>query len=223
MTRILCAAVMLAMASNAFAQVPAPTFELPPPTGKLTIGTTRWVVTDSSRDELFAPGKKREIEVIAWYPSASSEGQPAPYIRDGMEEVLSFARLAKLGDAFNGLANVKTHARLDAPPMAGRFPVIVFQHGYTGLPSSHTALIEELASHGWAVLNVIHPYESTGAMLADGTVVTFTDENNAMRAGIMDVLNVWGPEGGTMEKIVAAPARATSTIAARHRSITAST
>ena len=41
-------------------------------------------------------------------------------------------------------------------------------------------------------------------MLADGTVVTFTDEKNAMRPGIMDVLNEWGPEGGTMEKITAA-------------------
>ena len=37
-------------------------------------------------------------------------------LRDGMEEVLSFARLAKLGDAFNGLASVKTHAMLDAAP-----------------------------------------------------------------------------------------------------------
>jgi predicted dienelactone hydrolase len=84
------------------------------------------------------------------------------------------------------------------------FPVIVFQHGYTGLPSSHTALMEDLASHGWAVLNLVHPYEATGAKLADGTVVTFTDDKNAMRPAIMDVLNEWGPEGGTMEKIVAA-------------------
>src|SRR4029450_13109080 len=41
-------------------------------------------------------------------------------------------------------------------------------------------------------------------MLGDGAVVTFTDEKNAMRSGIMDVLNEWGPEGGTMEKITAA-------------------
>src|SRR4029453_6457136 len=106
----------------------------------------------------------------------------------------------------NGLASVKTHATLDAAPASspGRFPVILFQHGYTGLPSSHTALMEDLASHGWVVLNLIHPYEATGARLADGTVVTFTDEKNAMRSCTMDVLNEWGPEGGTMEKIVAA-------------------
>ena len=191
-----------------FAQTP--TFELPAPTGKFPIGTSRWVITDPSRDEIFAPGKKHDIEIIAWYPSSGATRVPgaisAPYIRDSMEEVLSFARLARLGDAFNGLEWVQTHATIDAEPARtpARFPVIVFQHGYTGLPSSHTALMEDLASHGWAVLNLIHPYEATGAIVADGTLVTFTDEKNAMRTPIMDVLNEWGPEGGTMEKITAA-------------------
>jgi dienelactone hydrolase len=218
-------AFVLAFTVNPSAQSPVPAirslgeggplFELPAPTGKSAVGTTRWVVTDTSREETFAPGRNRDIEIVAWYPragatgatgAAGSTGATAPYLRDGMEEVLSFARLAKLGDAFNGLASVRTHATLDAEPARtpARFPVILFQHGYTGLPSSHTALMEDLASHGWAVLNLIHPYEATGAMLADGTVVTFTDEKNAMRAGITDVLNEWGPEGGTMEKITAA-------------------
>ena len=205
MTRI-AVAFVLAVSVCVSAQIPAPLFELPAPTGKSAVGTTRWVVTDASREEMFAPGRKRDVEVVAWYPAAAPSPQPAPYIRDGMEEVLSFARLAKLGDAFDGLAFVKTHATLDAAPASfrGRFPVILFQHGYTGLPSSHTALMEDLASHGWAVLNLIHPYEATGAMLADGSVVTFTDEKNAMRPGIMEVLNEWGPEGGTMERITAA-------------------
>jgi predicted dienelactone hydrolase len=99
---------------------------------------------------------------------------------------------------------VKTHAVLDAAPAAApaRFPVIVFSHGYTGLPSSHTALMEDLASHGWAVLHVVHPYESTAAKLGDGTVVLFTDEKNAMRPQIVAVMDEWGPEGGTMEKVV---------------------
>ncbi|HYE88112.1 MAG TPA: hypothetical protein VEA16_17235 [Vicinamibacterales bacterium] len=200
------AAVILAAIVTAQAQTPAPPFELPAPTGRAPVGTTRWVVTDASRDETFAPGKKRDIEIVAWYPAASPSSRPAPYIRDGMEEVLSFARLAKLGDAFDGLADVKTHATVDAEPAAApaRLPVIVFQHGYTGLPSSHTTLMEELASHGWAVLHVIHPYEATGAMLADGSIVTFTDETNAMRAGIMDVLNEWKAEGSTMDKVTAA-------------------
>ncbi len=186
-----------------YAQMPA-TFELPAPTGKSPVGTTRWIVVDPSRQETFAPGRTREVEVIAWYPAATSNAATAPYLRNGMEEVLSFARLAKLGDAYNGLASVKTHSVLDAPPAKtpAPFPVIVFSHGYTGLPSSHTALFEDLASNGWAVLHVVHPFEAAST-LSDGTFVTFTDEKNAMRPGIMDVLSEWGPEGATMDKVVA--------------------
>jgi predicted dienelactone hydrolase len=127
-------------------------------------------------------------------------------MRNGMEEVLSFARLAKLGDAYNGLAHVTTHSIIDAAPASApaRLPVIVFSHGYTGLPSSHTGLMEDLASHGWAVLHVIHPYEATGSKLADGTVITFTDEKNAMRPEIGAVLAEWKQESATVEKVLAA-------------------
>lgn len=206
-TRTLSTAlVVLAAGALARAQAPAPSFELPPPTGRSPIGTTRWVVTDPSRPEPFAPGRVREVEVVAWYPAVASNGATAPYLRDRMEEVQSFARLAKLGNAFDGLAFVKTHAVSDAAVAASltALPVILFQHGYTGLPSSHTALAEDLASHGWVVLNLIHPYEATGARLADGTVVTVLNEQGTMHQGILDVLNEWGPEDGTMARITAA-------------------
>ena len=214
MKRLVTIALVLGgLSGTIHAQLSAPLFEVPAPTGKLPIGTTRWVVTDPSRDESFAPGRKREVEVIAWYPRAGEAGDAravgeaggnlAPYIRDSMEEVHAFGRLAKVGDAWNRLVSVTTHAILDAAPAQApaRFPVIVFQHGYTGLPSSYTTLLEDLASHGWVVLNVIHPYEAAGARLADGTVVTHTDDKNALRKEILAVLGEWGAEDATMAKI----------------------
>lgn len=201
---VVVAMAMIAAALDVAAQTAAP-FQLPAPTGGSRVGTTRWVVTDQQRQETFAPGRQREVEVLAWYPTSAATGQTAPYVRSGMEEVLSFARLAKLGDAYDGLAAVKTHAIVDAPPASSppRFPVVVFSHGYTGFPSSHTSLAEDLASHGFAVLHVVHPFEAA-ARLSDGTFVTFTDEKNAMRSQISDVLNEWKAEGSTMEKVVAA-------------------
>src|SRR5829696_1460902 len=136
MTRIVLLLVSLFSLVGS-AQTAAPLFELLAPTGRFPIGTTRWVVTDASRDETFAAGRKRDVEIIAWYPAgASGASGAAPYMRDGMEEALAFGRLAKVGDAWNGLAAVKTHAVIDAAPAStpARFPVIVFQHGYTGLP-----------------------------------------------------------------------------------------
>jgi predicted dienelactone hydrolase len=189
------------------ARAPGPMFELPAPTGSSPIGTTRWVVTDDGRQETFAPDQKRQVEVVAWYPAASSGGgAPAPYLRETLAEVQSFAQLMRQPGVFDGLANVTTHATLDAPPARSpsRFPVIVFSHGYTGLPSSHTALFEDLASHGYAVLSIVHPYEATASVIGGGKVITFLNEKGAMHQGIMDVLNEWGPEDGTMAKVTAA-------------------
>jgi dienelactone hydrolase len=56
-----CAAQPLAQASTAF--------ELPVPAGRFPVGTTRWNVTDASRQDLLAPGRARQVEVIAWYPA----------------------------------------------------------------------------------------------------------------------------------------------------------
>lgn len=204
--RLLSAIVVACLigATSALAQVP----ELPVPTGPSLVGTTRWVVTDPARQESFAPDQKRQVEVVAWYPAASAKaGTPAPYLRETLAEVQSFAQLMRMPGVFDGLANVATHATLDAPPAASpaRFPVIVFSHGYTGLPSSHTALFEDLASHGYAVLSIVHPYEATGSIIGGDKVITFLNEKGAMHQGIMDVLNEWGPEDGTMAKVTAAP------------------
>ncbi|MEO8677818.1 MAG: hypothetical protein ABI665_02150 [Vicinamibacterales bacterium] len=203
MRTALLAWLMAATALTAFAQ----TLEVPAPTGTSPIGTTRWVVTDPSRQESFAPDQQRQVEVVAWYPAApSTGGTPAPYLRETLAEVQSFAQLMRQPGVFDGLAQVTTHAILDAPPAASpsRFPVVVFSHGYTGLPSSHTALFEDLASHGYAVLSIVHPYEATAAIIDGSRVITFLNEKGAMHQGIMDVLNEWGPEDGTMAKVTAA-------------------
>jgi predicted dienelactone hydrolase len=184
----------------------APPFVLPAPTGPNPVGATSWRVVDESRPEMFSPGEPHQVEVQAWYPAASRGRAPAPYMR-AMAEAQSFAQLMRQPAAFDELATVESHATLDAPvrgTAATRFPVLVFQHGYTGLPSSHTALAEDLASRGYAVLSIVHPYEATASTLSDGRVVTFLNEKGAMRQGIMDVLNEWGPEGDTMTKVTAA-------------------
>jgi hypothetical protein len=111
---ILFSSLLLCAACVAHAQTPPPTFDLPAPTGKSRVGSTRWVVADPSRQETFAPGRRREVEVIAWCATAATTGDTAPDMRSGMEEALGFARVAKLGDAYNGLAGVNTHSILDA-------------------------------------------------------------------------------------------------------------
>jgi len=178
------------------ASEPGETIELTAPTGPYQVGTTVWRVTDAARPETFAlAGVQRQVEVLAWYPAAPGPGKPAPYLREGLAE-LPLGLRAALGS----LANVRTHASLDALPVASpkKLPVLVFSHGFGGIPSSYTALLEDLASHGYAVLSIVHPYEATAATLADGQVVSMFDEGGKPRQTFKDVLAEWDQEDAKM-------------------------
>src|SRR5205814_7178910 len=159
-------------------------FDAPRPTGPYAAGTTTWRLVDDARPETFGPpGAVRNVEVLAWYPAAPGRGgSRAPYLREGLAEVRSFATVFGVPDTtFDRLAGVQTHATLDARPASQprTFPVLVFSAGFTGIPSASTALLEELASHGYAVLNIVHPYEVSAATLADGRVVSMLDSSGA--------------------------------------------
>jgi len=201
-----CVAVVGAMPA---ADGPAP-FELPAPTGGHAIATTSWRITDPSRRETFSTtGEPRQVEVIAWYPAVRGTGgaATAPYLREGLPEVRTFATMMRAPEtAFDSLAAVRTHAPLDAAPEAtGRkFPVLIFSHGYTGIPSAYTALLEDLASHGYAVLNVIHPYEAAAATLSDGRVVTLLDPAGKLLPAIGQVFSEWATEDATMASVTKA-------------------
>src|SRR5947208_2252349 len=184
-------------------------FELPPPTGRYAVGTTAWRVTDSSRHETFTTsGEFRQVEVLAWYPAAAPRsGGLAAVLREGLAEVRSFAKLFGAAETvFDGLAEVRTHAGLDAAPAVTprKFPVLVFSHGYTGIPSAYTALLEDLASHGYAVLSIVHPYEASAATLADGRVVTLRDKAGTFLRPITEVFAEWESEDDTMAAVTRA-------------------
>ncbi|HEY9421021.1 MAG TPA: hypothetical protein VIW92_06385, partial [Thermoanaerobaculia bacterium] len=130
--------------------------------------------------------------------AASDRGKAAPYLREGLAELPP-----RLRTELGSLAEVRTHAVLDAPPAERpkKLPVLVFSHGFGGIPSSYTALMEDLASHGYAVLSVVHPYEATAATLADGQVVSMFDEAGKPRQAFTEVVGEWEREDETMAAV----------------------
>ncbi len=50
----------------------------------------------------------------------------------------------------------------------GTYPLILFSHGATGIKSSNKSLFRELASHGYVVSSIDHPYHSLYTTSADG-------------------------------------------------------
>lgn len=138
---------------------------LPQPYGNYLIGTTEWFITDSSRKDPFKKKDYRRLYIKVWYPAKPKEGaEPelylANYSTDLIYEVFKVKKFSK--DWIAELKENPTHSF----PMAdiftdnNGFPVILFNPGfYFGMPELYTGMMEELASHGYIVCSINHPYE----------------------------------------------------------------
>jgi predicted dienelactone hydrolase len=124
---------------------------LPTPSGPYAVGTRYLHFRDESRPEPFtdATDDVRQLAVQAWYPTDVREGAAAPYLRAA-------------GLLPEWMKTLKTHALLDASVSrrGAPFPVVVFSHDWGEHGAQNTILMEELASHGYAVFAISHPYES---------------------------------------------------------------
>ncbi|MFL6121928.1 alpha/beta hydrolase family protein [Actinophytocola sp.] len=173
--------------------LPVPTFLAP--TGRYAVGTTTVQWTDADRPETAtaAPNDRRTVVAQLWYPAASGEGERAPYLGRTPEEskivaegLASYTGLP--GFMLDGLAHARTAAFLDAEPVAGgtRFPVVLFSPGLGGARGQNTMWATEIASRGYVVVALDHPYDSAAVVLADGTVihtrVTATGDDDRDRA-----------------------------------------
>lgn len=67
-------------------------------------------------------------------------------------------------------------------------------HGYLGMPSDYTALMEELARHGFALFNIAHTGESMALSLPDGSTSMLMQAGNRLGAVPLGVIGEWGVE-----------------------------
>jgi predicted dienelactone hydrolase len=150
-------------------------FEYPAPTGPYAVGTSKFRLTDTAREELLTErsGDYRQILVRVTYPASHDD---------------SFARLPR--DTIQGMAAVVTgaiwpnpvtvswgatvtHARRDALLAATqqRYPVLIYSHGMGGNAEMNTVLTQHLASHGYVVMAIDHPFLNSGFRFEDGTMI----------------------------------------------------
>jgi len=170
---------LMAATAASWAILPAPM--LPRPAGPYAVGTQvlRW--TDPARPENATadPADRRDVVVQAWYPAAPASGGPArvPYL-DGLGRLpprimgvprFVFRRFGETAVSAAAAAQVATDHKA--------WPVIVFSHGHGAARGVYTALLTDLASRGYVVLAVDHPYEAAVTQLADGRVVGFALES----------------------------------------------
>ena len=174
------------------------TVTLPELTGAYAVAKTMYHF-ETERDEIFTAdaGDQRSVIVSLFYPAAiMSETEPAPYIDRvfGEDETLLGMPVA----TFDG---IDAPVYRESPVAEGEFPVIIFSPGMGTVPLFYTALLAELASHGYIVVALWHPYSTEvvpdhyrGAVYANEVALVLpnpdTYAENAARVGAVWVADI---------------------------------
>jgi hypothetical protein len=132
-------------------------------------------LTDTSRQELYS-GKEepRRLQIQLWYPSeADPSDRRAPWMARADVFAPAIATYIHMPSFFlDHLSLVKMPAYQDskvAPTQEG-YPVILFSHGWNGFNAQNTGQAIQLASQGYVVVGIQHPYGAVITVFKDGTI-----------------------------------------------------
>ncbi|PWT83086.1 MAG: hypothetical protein C5B58_07080 [Acidobacteria bacterium] len=161
-------------------------FQLPRPTGSYGVGRVSYSLIDRSRPEPLAQtaGAIREVIVEIWYPAETrplKRSDTAPYL-PGFEAAKPKMIQDDIKDLFSPATYSgslpETHTVENAPIARGnrKFPLLVFSHGWGNPTFLYTAELEDIASHGYIVAAVDHPYDTAFTQFPDGRIALFAQK-----------------------------------------------
>ncbi|MGH7664879.1 MAG: alpha/beta hydrolase family protein [Gemmatimonadaceae bacterium] len=169
-------AVLLSLIVAAAGVARAQSIELPEPWGVNAVGHARIDLTDSTRRETRgeAAGGHRRVVVQIWYPGRGPVRRAMPYMDSATAAVWGSSH--RLPAGFE--RRVLTHAQRDLPMIdsLGALPVLLFSHGRSWPVQTYQAMLQDLASRGWLVVAMSHPYDEAATTFADGSVARFDPE-----------------------------------------------
>ncbi|MER7705689.1 acetylhydrolase [Kitasatospora sp. NPDC097605] len=169
------AAALLPTAASA-AGGAGPLLRLPRPSGPHPVGLRTVHLTDPARSDPWVGGA-REVMLTVLYPARSVHGcSRAPQLTPAeAREFADSARFVHPGLPEPGAVDwgaVLTHGYAGAPPLPGRWPVLVYSPGGGDSRTLGTSLAEDLASHGRVVVLVDHPGDASQVELPTGMRTT---------------------------------------------------
>ncbi|WP_157630646.1 alpha/beta hydrolase family protein [Kribbella catacumbae] len=154
--------------------------EVPDPTGVHPVGRQRVMLVDQQRPEPHTAelNDRREVHLVLWYPARPGTGRPAQYL-DNLDVLGPGLRAG--GDlstvAVRGLRYVRDGAMADAVIADAQpsYPLVLLSPGNATNVEFYASLAEELASHGYVVAGVNHPYQVAAVVRRDHALAIYQE------------------------------------------------
>lgn len=123
-------------------------------------------LTDTGRSDPWNGATTRELMLTVFYPATDIRGHhrapqltpTAAAIFKDLDAGLLHPELPASGVDW---AATLTHSYVDAPVLPGRHPVLLYSPGGADPRTIGTSLAEDLASHGYVVITIDHPGETS--------------------------------------------------------------
>lgn len=149
-----------------------------PVTGDYAVGTTTFYIEDTGRIDSYAdvPNTTRQLNLQLWYPAEPSDAPIADYVPNLAIGGKSLGRaLGFPGFILSHLRLINPASRVNAPIARAEapYPLVLFSHGWSGIRIQNTQQAEELASQGYVVAAVDHPYAAAFTVYPGDRVVAW--------------------------------------------------
>jgi dienelactone hydrolase len=160
----------------------------PQPTGPYGVGVISLQFKDPERREIHAGSKRRELVVDFYYPAhVENRSKKFPYQPATIQALKKIKSEQSLLHSFvwnRLLGGIESYAEPYAPIASTitAFPVIIFSHGI-GSYAFYSVYLEQLASLGYIVAFVHHPYDIEVVAFPDGRVIEIAPEFKTMQDG----------------------------------------
>lgn len=165
-----------------------PQLKLPTQTGPYRVGQTVFKWVDRSRSEVLTdnPDDFREVVAKVWYPAEAGTGTQAPYF-PGLSTVLK--ALVDSGEVAAwevfGLRFIRSENLLNAEPAKRQapYPILILSPGNGTNIEFYTGLAGEIASYGYVVVGLNHPYDVAVVELSYGEVAPYNKAQWSLEPG----------------------------------------
>ncbi|KAI1313275.1 hypothetical protein F5Y03DRAFT_406558 [Xylaria venustula] len=158
---------------------------VPELTGPHKVGTVVLELIDYGRPDPFAPTGPRDLVVSLFYPTAENASEQFKLAPQFPPKTAAYYDIQ--ANATGKVAEtITTRAYLGAPLVRPDLPLLILSPGFGGPRLFYSDYAEELASYGWNVVTIDHPWDAPFVEYPDGRVVNSNLSAMVVAGGVLN-------------------------------------